>query len=108
MSNSSTLSCPSLLDPLPKRPKVEAVPRITPVIAPIVVRTTNFRINPFEIHLNMYKLPKRSIDSIAQTLIHELAHSAGYGHGDNKKKGKQNTVPYKIPKIAKKYLSRAC
>ncbi len=65
--------------------------------------------NPFEIHLNAYRLPKRSIDDIVATLCHEISHSAGYGHGSNKKsKSKMNSVPYKVATIAKKIMSKEC
>ena len=65
---------------------------------------------PFDINLNGYKL-KRSTGSIVSTLVHELVHMCDnldndhyYGHGDNSKKGKENTMPYYIGYAAGRYL----
>ena len=45
----------------------------------------------------------RSMKSMVNTAIHEASHIVGFGHGGNNSQGKQNSVPYKIGKIAEKY-----
>ena len=45
------------------------------------------------ISLNSRKM-NRSIESIANTLIHEYCHVINYGHGNNSPIGKENSVPY--------------
>lgn len=57
---------------------------------------------PFDININSAKL-NRSFGSIVATLIHEMVHMVDdqvkehyFSHGDNSRKGKQNTAPYFI------------
>lgn len=57
---------------------------------------------PNKIFLNKRKL-KRSIESIASTIVHEYIHLLDYasddynfGHGDNSSVNKENTAPYWI------------
>lgn len=57
-----------------------------------------------EIYFNLRKNP-RDYESMINTMIHEMLHVAGYGHGDNSSRGKQNAVPYKVGKISEKYVS---
>ncbi|MFT5519627.1 MAG: hypothetical protein ACI9IA_000210 [Enterobacterales bacterium] len=64
------------------------------------------RREPFDINLNRRKL-NRSVNSLTNTLIHEWVHMVdyfdnfhSYGHGDNKRQGKENTAPYFIGLMA--------
>lgn len=45
------------------------------------------------IHINTAKID-RSFSSISGTFAHEIMHCYGYGHGNNSRKGKQNSPPY--------------
>lgn len=58
------------------------------------------------IYLNTAKNP-RVMSAIVNTAAHELAHIAGLGHGDNSPRGKQESAPYRVGKIAERY-SETC
>ena len=72
--------------------------------------TTNAYVStesPNTIYLNQDKL-KRSVGSIAGTLIHETVHAVDrslknhrFGHAGNSRQGKQNSAPYWIAGLAK-------
>lgn len=57
---------------------------------------------PFKIYVNTRKINKRSVNAWVGFLIHETCHLAGYSHGSNSPKGKENSVPYKVGSIAKR------
>lgn len=70
------------------------------------------RSTPSTIFLNRRKLRRRSIESVASTIVHEYIHLIDYasdeyefGHGDNDSDGKSNTVPYWIDQLAYKLLT---
>lgn len=52
-----------------------------------------------EIYLNTNRNP-RDMAEMINTIAHESTHILGYGHGNNKPIGKENSVPYKIGSIA--------
>jgi ssRNA-specific RNase YbeY (16S rRNA maturation enzyme) len=52
------------------------------------------------IYLNLRNI-NRSQESIAETVIHEWTHLKGYSHGDNYPKGKEDSVPYKVARLAR-------
>lgn len=67
---------------------------------------------PSTIFLNKRKLRRRSIESIAATIIHEYIHLVDFeqneyhfGHGSNNNQGKSNTVPYWIDQLAYEILT---
>jgi hypothetical protein len=62
---------------------------------------------PNNIFINLNKVDDRSISSIAATIVHEMVHSvdriktdARFGHSGNSSRGKQNSAPYAIGRIA--------
>jgi hypothetical protein len=64
------------------------------------------RRKPLDINLNSRKL-NRSVNSLTNTLVHEWVHMVdfwdkkhSYGHGDNKRLGKENTAPYFLGNMA--------
>ena len=66
---------------------------------------------PDRFFINEAKL-NRSFASIVATLIHEWVHFLDhlnknhyYGHGDNRREGKQNTAPYWIDNLAQHMIS---
>lgn len=70
------------------------------------------RSEPTTIFLNKRKLRKRSVESIAATIVHEYIHLVdfasdeyNFGHGDNDSNGKSNTVPYWIDQLAYNLLT---
>lgn len=54
---------------------------------------------PFVVNLNSRK--NRTVSDWGATIIHEVAHAAGFGHGNNSSKGKGNSVPYRLQVLAK-------
>jgi hypothetical protein len=58
------------------------------------------------VYLNLWKHPKkknRAMDKMVATYIHEWLHILGFGHGSNNMKGKEDSVPYMVATISKKY-----
>jgi len=51
-------------------------------------------------HLNLNSRKNRTEVQWALTIIHEFTHAAGFGHGDNSRSGKGNTVPYGVEPLA--------
>lgn len=65
---------------------------------------------PNKIFINTAKI-NRSLGSIVATYIHEYIHLLDnidkthyFGHGDNKRKGKENTAPYWIDNLAQSLI----
>lgn len=54
------------------------------------------------VYFNLRKNP-RELNEMVNTAIHEWLHVVGFDHGGNRKKGKQDSVNYKVGKIAEKY-----
>jgi len=52
-------------------------------------------LNADYLYLNTAKFD-RSTKSIGGSIAHEMMHCLGYGHGNNSRAGKQNSVPYWI------------
>lgn len=62
-----------------------------------------------EIYINLKKLSKRSrAKQVIPTLIHERLHVLGYKHKGNRRAKYNNleSVPYKVSRISKKYISK--
>jgi hypothetical protein len=59
---------------------------------------------PHEVNLNTRKHP-REMSAMVATITHEYSHPE-YGHGDNSPKGKEDSVPYAIGRIAQKHSSK--
>jgi hypothetical protein len=63
------------------------------------------------IWLNQYMLD-RSVDETVGTFIHECIHivdnnkNLSFGHGNNYAKGKKNSAPYRIEKIAQEAIAK--
>lgn len=56
-----------------------------------------------EIYFNRKNNP-RSMKEMVRTSVHELSHNAGYSHGDNTTRGKENSVPWTVGRIAAENL----
>lgn len=56
------------------------------------------------LYLNVVKLGSTPTKERLNTIWHERSHVAGYGHGDNYAKGKENSVPYGTGSMAEKYF----
>jgi hypothetical protein len=60
-----------------------------------------------EVYFNLRKNP-RTLSSMVNTGVHEAAHVAGYGHGDNDiskdTERKARSVPYLLGDMAEKYV----
>lgn len=63
------------------------------------VIATTYLNNKKDLYLNTRSNP-RIFPSMINTAIHECLHNAGYSHGDNTPTGKENSVNYKVGKIA--------
>jgi hypothetical protein len=57
------------------------------------------------IYINMRKIDSLDVSDYVGNLVHEFCHHAGYGHGDNSPKGKQNSVPYYCGDLARHIFS---
>lgn len=57
------------------------------------------------VYLNTRFLESKPNKDRMNTLWHERAHVAGYGHGDNSSVGKGNSVPYGTGKMSEKYFN---
>jgi hypothetical protein len=55
------------------------------------------------IYFNIYRNP-RAYEEMINTVIHEWTHIAGHDHGDSNWRGKEDSVPYRVGKIAEKYV----
>jgi hypothetical protein len=58
------------------------------------------------ISLNERKIPSMSELEYVGTLVHEFMHVIGYGHGNNSPKGKEQSVPYRVGKLAYLFAKR--
>lgn len=56
------------------------------------------------IYLNTLKLGTKPTKDRLNTIWHERTHVAGFGHGDNYKNGKENSVPYGTGEMSEKYF----
>ncbi len=54
------------------------------------------------IYVNMRKIDALTVADYVGNLVHEFCHVAGFSHGDNYKKGKENSVPYWCGELAKR------
>lgn len=67
---------------------------------------TTWNNNDKDLYLNVRRNP-RKIPYMINTVVHECLHNVGYGHGDNKSKGKSGSVNHKVGKIAQEE-SKGC
>ncbi len=58
------------------------------------------------VYVNIRKLPSMSVGDVASNLLHEYAHHAGFGHGNNYKTKEKTlySVPYFISENIQKWI----
>lgn len=63
------------------------------------VIATTYKNNKTDLYLNLHKNP-RPMASMINTVVHEALHLAGYSHGNNSSVDKENSVNYRVGKLA--------
>lgn len=72
------------------------------------VAYTKKKVYPTTIFLNRAKTSRTSMKGWVATALHELSHLAHYSHGTNGRAGKEDSVPYFLTAMAKKYAVSVC
>jgi len=67
------------------------------------VIATTYKNDKKTLYLNLRKNPRR-LEDMVNTVLHESLHLAGYSHGDNSPKGKEESVNYKVGSLVEKYV----
>jgi molybdopterin-biosynthesis enzyme MoeA-like protein len=66
---------------------------------------TTYPSNKTTVYFNSRKNP-REFKEMINTAIHEPLHLIGFSHGDNSPIGKENSVNYRVGKIAESYVEK--
>lgn len=64
---------------------------------------TTYSSDKTTVYFNTRKNP-RPLPAMVNTAFHEGLHLNGFSHGNNSPKGKENSVNYRVGKIAEKYV----
>jgi len=70
---------------------------------------TTFSDRPGKIYLNIFRINSRSTSDWSATLIHEVMHFMGFGHGNNysqHREPKLSSVPIQVARIAKEWIDK--
>lgn len=66
---------------------------------------TTYPNKPGLMFINVRKTHQFPVANYVGTICHEISHLAGYSHGSNNPKGKENSVPYWIGNQAKDWAN---